>query len=105
MLDLLIRDVQHPRALAFQWHAIARDLTALSHSIGGRADEGLEVPIPPLGDAELLMLESDSEAARDARCELGAQLQALGEAAALLSDRLAMRHFSHTHLDAYALAT
>ena len=105
MLDLLIRDVQHPRALAFQWHAIARDLTALSQSIAGEADEGLEVPIPPLGDAELLMLESDSEAARDARRALGAQLQTLGEAAALLSDRLAMRHFSHTHLGAYALAT
>lgn len=31
-LDLLIRDVEHPRALAFQAHAIARDLAVLAAS-------------------------------------------------------------------------
>jgi len=105
MLDLLIRDAEHPRALGFQWHAIARDLGALSASIGGRAEEGLGVPVPPLSNAELVALEGPDPEAHAQRLALAAQLQCLGEAAARLSDRLAMRHFSHTHLDAHALAT
>jgi uncharacterized circularly permuted ATP-grasp superfamily protein/uncharacterized alpha-E superfamily protein len=105
MLDLLIRDVQHPRALAFQRDAIARDLGALAHSLGAPAEERLDAPIPPLSDAELLVLEGDGEDAQRARRALVAQLQALGEAAAQLSDRLSMRHFSHTHLGAHAVAS
>ena len=105
MLDLLIRDAEHPRALAFQWQAIARDLGVLSAAIGGRAEEGVGVAIPELSDAELVLLEGEGAAAHAARLALAAQLQSLGGAAAQLSDRLSMRHFSHTHLDAQALAS
>jgi len=105
LLDLLIRDAEHPRALAFQWHAIARDLGVLSASLGGRAEEGIGVAIPPLTDAELVVLEGEGALGSAARATLAAQLQSLGEAAAHLSDRLSMRHFSHTHLDAQALAS
>ena len=34
MLDLLVRDSEHPRALAFQCRAIARDLEKVANSLG-----------------------------------------------------------------------
>jgi len=103
-LDLLIRDAEHPRALAFQWQAIARDLALLAAALGG-AEERLAEPIPALSDAELLALESDAADALAARRALALQLVGLGAAAEQLSDRLAMRHFSHTQLDSQLLAT
>jgi uncharacterized circularly permuted ATP-grasp superfamily protein/uncharacterized alpha-E superfamily protein len=105
MLDLLVRDAEHPRALAFQWHAIGRDLGVLSASLGIRGEPGLETSIPQVTDSDLILLEgtgADAEAARQAMAE---RLRALGVAAGQLSDRLSLRHFSHISLDAQALAT
>ena len=42
---------------------------------------------------------------RRARLHLAARLQQLAVAAGQFSDRLSMRHFSHTSLDSQALAT
>jgi hypothetical protein len=56
----------------------------------------METPIPAFTDADLFTLESDGAASRAARQALAAQLLALQSAAAALSDRLSMRHFSHT---------
>jgi uncharacterized circularly permuted ATP-grasp superfamily protein/uncharacterized alpha-E superfamily protein len=105
MLDLLIRDVEHPRALAFQAHAIARDLAVLAASLRGSSEVRLDEPIPALSDEELVALEAGDDTARQLREALAAHLHALGAAAAQLSDRISMRHFSHTNLDAQALAT
>jgi uncharacterized circularly permuted ATP-grasp superfamily protein/uncharacterized alpha-E superfamily protein len=105
MLDLTIRDSEHPRALAFQWHAIARDLAALTASLGTEGAERLEEPIPRLSDEALLALEAEGEAGRAARIALAERLIALGTAAGQLSDRLSMRHFSHTRVGSQTLAT
>jgi uncharacterized alpha-E superfamily protein len=105
MLDLLVRDIEHPRALAFQWHAIARDLDTLATSLGITGETGMEEEIPQLTDAKLAILECDGEEAVEARLAMAARLRALGFAAAQLSDRVSLRHFSHISLDAQALST
>ena len=104
-LDLLIRDVEHPRALSFQCDAIARDLASLAVSLGGQGVAGLDGMVPLPGDAELFALENDSDVAVEARQRLAEQLKALAAAAGQLSDRLSMRHFSHTDGAARAIAT
>lgn len=104
-LDLLIRDTQHPRAIAFQCEAIGRDLGSLAASLGGQATEVFAPHVPILEDAELFALEMRTDVAMNARGELAAQLRGLAYAAGNLSDRLSMRHFSHTGGAARALAT
>jgi uncharacterized circularly permuted ATP-grasp superfamily protein/uncharacterized alpha-E superfamily protein len=105
MLDLLVRDSEHPRALAFQARAIARDLETLANSLGITGEMGLDEAIPPLTDARLSALESDGPEAKQARQAMAERLRALGWAAGQLSDRLSLRHFSHIAQDAQALAT
>jgi uncharacterized circularly permuted ATP-grasp superfamily protein/uncharacterized alpha-E superfamily protein len=105
MLDLLVRDSEHPRALAFQWRAIARDLETLATSLGITGEMGLEEAIPQLTDAKLMDLEDDGAEASQARQFMAGRLRALSAAAGQLSDRLSLRHFSHISLDAQALAT
>jgi uncharacterized circularly permuted ATP-grasp superfamily protein/uncharacterized alpha-E superfamily protein len=105
MLDLLVRDSEHPRALAFQWRAIARDLETLANSLGITGELGLDEAIPQLSDAKLMALESDGAEAVQARQSMAERLRALSWAAGQLSDRLSLRHFSHIAQDAQALAT
>jgi uncharacterized circularly permuted ATP-grasp superfamily protein/uncharacterized alpha-E superfamily protein len=105
-LDLLIRDIQHPRALAFQSEAIGRDLATLATALGGQSVEGsLGQGVPFLDDTELFALEGDAPQAAQARANLAQRLRELALAAGQLSDRVSMRHFSHTGVDARALAT
>jgi uncharacterized alpha-E superfamily protein len=104
-LDLLMRDMEHPRALAFQVEAIGRDLASLAASLGGQGVETFAGPVPVLDDAQLFALEGRDAAAIEARTVLAAQLRTLAFAAGQLSDRLSMRHFSHTGSDVRALAT
>ncbi len=52
-----------------------------------------------------MVLEGDGRAAATARAHLSSRLQQLAGAAGQFSDRLSMRHFSHTSRDAQALAT
>jgi uncharacterized circularly permuted ATP-grasp superfamily protein/uncharacterized alpha-E superfamily protein len=104
MLDLLLRDPEHPRALAFLGNALTADLTAVASALEGGAD-GLEELVPELSDEELLFLECDGADAARARLALATRLQALATAAGALSDRLSLRHFSHISLDSQALAT
>jgi uncharacterized circularly permuted ATP-grasp superfamily protein/uncharacterized alpha-E superfamily protein len=104
-LDLMIRDMEHPRALAFQVEAIGRDLASLAASLGGQGVETFAGPIPVLDDAQLFALEGRDEAAAVARAGVADQLRALALAAGQLSDRLSSRHFSHTASDVRALAT
>jgi uncharacterized circularly permuted ATP-grasp superfamily protein/uncharacterized alpha-E superfamily protein len=99
-LDLLIRDTEHPTALAFLSRSLARDLAALSS-----ARDALEEPIPSLSDTELLSLEGHDEEAETARQALAGKLRSLSAAAGALSDRLSMRHFAHISLNSQALAT
>jgi hypothetical protein len=59
-------------------------------------DPGLEETIPEFTDRELLTLEGEGDEAQASRQALAARMTALQAAAARLSDRLSMRHFSHT---------
>ncbi len=108
-LDLLLRDTEHPGALAFLSRALTRDLTALAVSLGksssGAAEDALEAGVPVLSDAELLALEDESREAERARQALVVRLRAVATAAGALSDRLSMRHFAHISLNSQALAT
>jgi uncharacterized circularly permuted ATP-grasp superfamily protein/uncharacterized alpha-E superfamily protein len=108
-LDLLLRDTEHPGALAFLSQALMRDLVALAVSLGaspgGVAEDALEARIPVLGDDELLALENESPAAYRARQALVVRLRAVAAAAGTLSDRLSLRHFAHISLNSQALAT
>ena len=105
MLDLLVRDSEHPRALAFQCRAIGRDLETLNTSLGITGEMGLDEAIPQLTDAKLTALEADGAEAEHARRAMSDRLRALSWAAGQLSDRLSLRHFSHITQDAQALAT
>ena len=105
VLDLLVRDAQYPRSLEFLCRAIADDLAALSASCGGEPGERLSSSSPILDDAALLALEREDADAHRARATLEEQLRSLAHAAAELSDRVSMRYFSHTRLDAHALAS
>jgi uncharacterized circularly permuted ATP-grasp superfamily protein/uncharacterized alpha-E superfamily protein len=95
-LDLLVRDVHHPVALEFHCVSISRDLEDLAASLRISRDPGLDVTIPEFTDSELFALEDEGDEAQAARQALAVRLRALHTAAAQLSDRLTMRHFSHT---------
>ena len=95
-LDLLVCDVHHPAALAFQWGSIEGDLEELAASLKISRDPGLEAAIPELGDGELLALEDEGVEGQAARRKLAAKLKALHLGGLQFSDRLSMRHFSHT---------
>jgi len=71
----------------------------------GSSEVRLDEPIPALSDEELVALEAADATAGTLRARLATRLNALGAAAAQLSDRISMRHFSHTGLDAQALAS
>ena len=105
MLDLLVCDAEHPRALAFQSRAIARDLETLATSLGITGEMGLDEAIPQLTEPKLAALEAEGAEADQARRSMAERLRALSWAAGQLSDRLSLRHFSHISQDAQALAT
>src|SRR5581483_10097106 len=105
-LDLLIRDAEHPGALAFLARALARDLLALSVSLGTSPDDAaadaLDAAIPELSNEQLLVLENQGRDAEVARQALAVRLRAVATAAGALSDRLSMRHFAHISLNTQA---
>ena len=102
MLDLLVRDPEHPRSLSFQLQALAQDLAALCRINGAGKPEALGESLPSLSDADLLALQGPEA---QPRLALARALRAQCEAAERLSDRLSMRYFSHTRLDTHALAS
>ncbi len=107
-LDLLVRDIEHPGALAFLERALARDLAALAVSLRTSSNDDsediLEEGIPMPGDDELLALEANDGEGPRARQALAVRLRAVAASAGKLSDRLSLRHFAHISLDSQALA-
>jgi uncharacterized alpha-E superfamily protein len=104
VLDLLIRDADHPTALAFQYNSVQRDLAELAKTLDGAAELGMDQGVPQLDELELAQLDAEGSAARAARCMLADQLMSLSAAAGELSNRLSMRHFSLTSPEAYSQA-
>ncbi len=108
-LDLLVRDAEHPSALTFLSRALARDLAALSTTLGMSSasaadDDAMEEDVPVLSDDDLLTLECEDQNAEQARQVLATRLRALATATGALSDRISMQHFAHISLDSQALA-
>jgi uncharacterized circularly permuted ATP-grasp superfamily protein/uncharacterized alpha-E superfamily protein len=94
-IDLLVFDQTNPRALAFQWHAIEHSLVRVAASLGGAPDDTLDEAVALVEEMQLSGIEGDSGRAMRARQGLADQLSGLSAAAARLSDRLSLRHFSH----------
>ncbi|HEY4339070.1 MAG TPA: circularly permuted type 2 ATP-grasp protein [Steroidobacteraceae bacterium] len=105
MLELLMRDAQYPRGLAFQWQGIRGDMHELSKILRLQIGDAPDEPIPALTDSQLTALEDEGPAAAAARLHLAAGLQKVATATNRFSDRLSMRQFSHAGLDSQALAT
>ena len=98
-LDLLIRDSENPRSLAFQRHATQSLLAALGASLQVASDTALDQPLAELCDLDFGLLEGDGPGASYARRKLGDALQAVADAAMGMADRLSNRHFAHVKSD------
>jgi uncharacterized alpha-E superfamily protein len=103
MLDLLVRDADHPRSIGFLHRRLESDLARIGAEVDQSVDDRLEAPPPCPADDALLALEQPGTAGTERRAALGATLDELAAAAGRLSDRIAARHFAHIALDARAI--
>ncbi len=105
VLELLIFDQDSPRALAFQCSAIRQALAELAVSVGAAPDDELEPALSELARVGTGGVDQDGEAGSEQREALAASLSELAAAAARVSDRLVLRHFSLVDGDLHAVAT
>jgi uncharacterized circularly permuted ATP-grasp superfamily protein/uncharacterized alpha-E superfamily protein len=98
-LDLLIRDAENPRSLVFQRDAIDGLLASLNASLKATTDNVLHAPLAELCDLDFGLQEGDGPGAMYARRKLGEALEAVGESAMTLADKLSNRHFAHVRSD------
>jgi uncharacterized circularly permuted ATP-grasp superfamily protein/uncharacterized alpha-E superfamily protein len=103
LLQLLVRDAKNPRSLAFLSQEICAITQQLSESAGELAVGSFQQAVSDLIDADFGTLEGSGHSAELARQRFSRALDKVVEAASLLSDRLSMRHFSHTELDRHAV--
>ncbi len=94
-LDLIVFDEANPHSVAFQVQILARYLDNLARLLGGPSDQTMAVARERLQAFDLGRFEAGAAADDDALPDLATQLGDLALAAAALSDRLAMRYFSH----------
>ena len=104
VLHLLIRDAQNPRGLAFQCAEIRRALVQLTSSGGPAPEEFFDRAAGDVAESDFGALEGAGYTAVAARQAFAQRLTALNDAATQLSDRLSMRHFSHTERDVHVVA-
>ncbi len=93
-MDLLVFDKTNPRALAYQWNHIEDSLVCIAASLGGTPDDSLDEAVAVVAQLELNSVDGDSARAVRARQALAGQLTGLARAAAKMSDRLSLKHFS-----------
>ena len=105
MLDLLVRDSEHPRAIGFLSRAIGHDLAALAQTQGTTVEDALAARFPDIGNVELREFERPDAVGAAARAGWADKLRRLGVSAGELSNRLSLRHFSHISIDSQAIAT
>jgi uncharacterized alpha-E superfamily protein len=103
LLQLLVRDAKNPRSLAFLSQEICAITQQLSESAGELAVGSFQQAVTDLIDSDFGALEGAGHSAELARQGFSRALDKVVEAASLLSDRLSMRHFSHTELDRHAV--
>jgi len=105
LLDLIVRDSEHPRAITYLMNSMAKDLKAVVALSGTAGEEPMDLHRLDLTDEDLAVLELEDVHGAAARQALVGRLRGLANSAADLSDRLSMRYFAHISLDAQALAT
>lgn len=96
-LDLIVFDGTNPHAVMFQLDNVMRYLASLSEELGEH-DELLRQASERLLSFDLARLEQYDFGASDDRgpcLALADALKSVGDAAEALSDRLAMRYFTH----------
>jgi uncharacterized alpha-E superfamily protein len=93
-VDLLVFDKTNPRALAYQWNHMQYSLVRIAASLGGIPDDSIDEAVAAVEQMEITSLDGDSARAARARQALADQLRVLAAAAARLSDRLSLKHFS-----------
>jgi uncharacterized alpha-E superfamily protein len=93
-IDLLVFDKTNPRALAYQWNHMQYSLVRIAASLGGNPDDSIDEAVANIEQMELASLDGDSTRSLRARETLALRLNTLASAAARLSDRLSLKHFS-----------
>ena len=97
-LDLIVFDNANPHAVVFQLNNLRRYLARLARGLGDTDDDSLRPVFTRLQSFDLAHFEnpvaSDPDNATP-RLELADVLDDISAAAATLSDRLAMRYFTH----------
>jgi uncharacterized circularly permuted ATP-grasp superfamily protein/uncharacterized alpha-E superfamily protein len=88
VLDLLVRDESNPRSVAWQLSGIGDMLGRIDRALGGAGALAQPAVLDGLG-----ALDDPARLVPDAA--LAAHLDAIAEAAAVLSDRLSLRFFAH----------
>lgn len=108
-LDLIVFDEGNPHSVAFQLQILVRYLDNLTRLLGGPRDEAIRAASARLQRFDLGRFEGQSFTdcrACDPCVDLAAMLGEISLAAAALSDRLAMRFFSHVgDVSRYTLAS
>jgi uncharacterized alpha-E superfamily protein len=95
-LDLIVFDDANPHGVVFQLKNLIRYLGRLNRELGNAPDDALPQVLARLQSFALARLEGLDFGACGEPCrELAASLDAVAQAAATLSDRLAMRYFTH----------
>jgi len=97
-VDLIVFDDGNPHSVAFQAQILVRYLDNLARLLGGPRDEAMRAALARLLDFDLGRFEGQTFSqcrACDPCVDLAAILGEVSLAAAALSDRLAMRFFSH----------
>ena len=95
-LDLIIFDDANPHAVIFQLRNLIRYLGRLGRELGDANDDALPQVLARLQSFDLARLEGlDFGACGEPCADLAASLDAIAQASATLSDRLAMRYFTH----------
>ena len=103
LLQLLVRDAKNPRSLAFLSHEICTVTQQLSESAGELPIDFFQQAVSDVIETDFGALEGNGYSADVARQGFSQRLGGVTEAVLLLSDRLSMRHFSHTDLDLHAV--
>lgn len=99
VLHLIVRDSQNPRGLAFQCDSVRRSLAQMTSSGGLAPEDFFDRIVGEVSEVDFGVLEGVGHTAIAARQAFAQRLVALNDAATQLSDRLSMRHFSHTERD------
>jgi uncharacterized circularly permuted ATP-grasp superfamily protein/uncharacterized alpha-E superfamily protein len=104
LLQLLVRDPKNPRSLAFLGQEICAITQQLSESAGELPTEFFQQAVTDVIETDFGALEGNGYNADVARQGFARKLSSVAEASLVLSDRLSMRHFSHTDLDLHTVA-